>query len=50
VTPEQAAEIYYAHDIDSVLRSHEEVQMLDENNPLLLEAYRALYKLALPAL
>ena len=44
MTPDQALEIYYAHDIGVTLDDREEVELLEGNNPLLLEAYRALAK------
>lgn len=44
MTPEQALEIYHAHEVGVLLDNQEEVELLEENNPLLLEAYRALAK------
>jgi hypothetical protein len=49
VTPQQAAELYFAHDVGLLLDNDEEVEMLQDANPLLLEAYRALAKLSEPA-
>jgi hypothetical protein len=46
MTPEQAEEIFYAHDVGLVLEDRDEVAALERHNPLLLEAYRALLKLA----
>lgn len=46
MTPEQAAEIYFAHDVGMLLDNDEEREMLEQHNPLLLEAYRALAKLS----
>lgn len=46
MTPEQALEICCAHEIDAVLSNQEEVELLEENNPQLLAAYRALVKRA----
>lgn len=44
MTPEQAAELYFTHDVGHLLDNEEEVEMLQDANPLLLEAYRALAK------
>ena len=49
MTPQQAAELYHAHDVGLLLDNDEEVQMLEDSNPLLLEAYRALAKFSEPA-
>ena len=46
LTPEQAQMICDAHDIQSTLSNEEEVELLSENNPELLEAYRALVSIA----
>jgi hypothetical protein len=46
VTQSQALELYHAHDVGLLLDNAEEVEMLTDANPLLLEAYRALAKLA----
>jgi hypothetical protein len=46
MTPEQAEELYYCFEIGLLLDDREERELLEEHNPLLLEAYRALAKLA----
>jgi len=46
VTKKQAQEIINAHEIDSILSNEEEVECLNDNNPRLLLAYRALIKYA----
>ncbi len=44
MTKEQALMIIEAHDI--FLQDQEEYELLEENNPELLDAYKALYKIA----
>lgn len=46
MTQADALELYHAHDVGLLLDNAEEVEMLQDSNPLLLEAYRALAKLA----
>ena len=46
MTTEQARLIIEAHDIASTLDDDEESELLAENNPALLDAYRALLKFA----
>ena len=46
LTPEQADEICDMHEIYYLLEDQEEVELLKENNPSLLEAYIALAKFA----
>ena len=49
MSPEQAAELYFAHDVGLLLDNEEEIELLEQHNPLLLEAYRALAKFSEPA-
>lgn len=46
MTKDQAMLIIDMHEIDSLMRDDEERELLEENNPELLEAYRALLKIA----
>lgn len=41
-TPEQARLIVDAHEVEQLLDNEEEVELLAENNPEILSAYRAL--------
>ena len=47
LTAQQAQLICDAHEVDSLLENEEEVELLEDNNPELLEAYRALSRLAI---
>jgi len=47
LTQEQAALICDAHEIEQLLDNTEEVELLEENNPELLEAYMALHNMAI---
>lgn len=49
ITPQQASLILEAHDIFQVLESEEEVALLEDNNPELLEAYFALHRFSVGA-
>lgn len=42
MTKEQAQMLCDAHEVDSLLENKEERELLEANNPELLEAYRAL--------
>ena len=46
MTPKQAQLIIDAHEIDALLSNEEECDLLEENNPELLEAYQALLAFA----
>lgn len=46
MTPQDADEILEAHDIEATLENGDEVEHLQRHNPRLLEAYRALVRLA----
>lgn len=46
LTTEQAQAIMDAHEIHSMLHNQEERELLRDNNPDLLEAYKALEKIA----
>lgn len=46
MTPEHAAALCDAHDVHQLLENDEEVEMLREQNPELLAAYKALARLA----
>ena len=46
MTRAQAAEIIEMHDIRLTIESEEEVELLSENNPSLLEAYIAFCRFA----
>lgn len=46
LTKEQARILIDIHEIDMLLDNVEEVELLEENNPELLEAYHALIKIA----
>lgn len=41
-TPEQAQLIVDAHEVEQLLDNEEEVELLAQNNPAILAAYRAL--------
>ena len=49
ITIEQARLICEAHEIEQLLDSTEEVELLEENNPELLSAYVALHDMAFKA-
>lgn len=42
LTKEQADTLYYSLELDSLLENEEEVELLEANNPELLDAYKAL--------
>lgn len=42
----QAMQLAEAHEVEQLLSNEEEVELLEEHNPELLEAYRALWALA----
>lgn len=44
---QQAQLLVEAHEIDSLLENEEEVELLEDNNPELLTAYRALGRMAI---
>jgi len=46
LTQEQAQILCDAHEIYSLLENEEEIELLESNNPELLEAYYALHRLA----
>lgn len=46
LTNEQASLICDAHSIYALLENDEEIELLEQHNPELLEAYRALYDIA----
>lgn len=46
LTPKQAALICEAHEIERLFEEQEEIEMLEAQNPELLEAYKALQKLS----
>lgn len=46
LTQKQARLLCYAHEVYSLLDNEEEIEMLEENNPELLEAYYALHRIA----
>jgi hypothetical protein len=45
-TKQHAIQLCDCFEIDSCLNDDEEIAMLEENNPELLEAYKALYEFA----
>lgn len=45
LTKEQARMIVDIHEIDKFMKDEEEVECLQVNNPLLLEAYKTLLKI-----
>ena len=47
LTKEQAQMLCDAHEVDSLLENEEEIELLEANNPELLEAYRALSRMAI---
>lgn len=49
ITKEQASLICEAHEIFQLLDNEEEIELLEENNPELLEAYFALHRTAVGA-
>jgi hypothetical protein len=49
LTSSQAALLCDAHEIDALLESEEEIKYLQATNPGLLEAYRALNRMAIGA-
>ena len=48
LTKEQAMLICDAHEIFQLLDNEEEVELLEDNNPELLQAYTELHNMALP--
>ena len=46
ITKEQAQILCDAHDVYAMLASDEEIEILEVNNPVLLEAYLALRQIA----
>lgn len=46
LTKKQAEIICEAHEIDTLLENEEEVELLKENNPELLDAYRELVRVS----
>lgn len=46
LTKEQAQLLCDAHEVYSLLENEEEIELLEANNPELLEAYYALHRLA----
>ena len=46
LTQEQAQLLCDAHEVYSLLENEEEIELLEVNNPELLEAYYALHRLA----
>jgi hypothetical protein len=46
LTQEQAAMLCDAHEVYALLENEEEIELLEDNNPELLEAYYALHRLA----
>jgi len=49
LTQEQAAMLCDAYEVYSMLENEEEIELLEANNPELLEAYYALHRLAVGA-
>lgn len=47
MTKEQAQILCDTHEVDSLLENEEEIELLEANNPELLEAYRALFRIAI---
>ena len=47
LTTEQAQMLCDAHEVDALLENEEEIELLEANNPELLEAYRALSRMAI---
>ena len=47
LTKEQAQMLCDAHEVDSLLENEEEIELLEDNNPELLDAYRALSRMAI---
>ena len=47
LTKEQAQMLCDAHEVDSLLENEEEIELLEDNNPELLAAYRALSRMAI---
>lgn len=49
LTKEQAVMLCDAHEVYSMLEDEEEIELLEANNPELLEAYYALHRLSVGA-
>lgn len=47
LTKDQAQMLCDAHEVDSLLENDEEIELLEANNPELLEAYRTLSRMAI---
>ena len=47
LTAEQAAILVDAHEVDRILENEEQIEFFERNNPKLLEAYRALARMAI---
>ena len=47
LTPKQASILVDAHEIESLLENEEELELLEDYNPELVEAYRALVRMTI---